>query len=33
MKISLLDNGGTVEYGKGYILLKDSDDYTVSIFN
>ena len=32
MKISLLENGGSVEYGKGYILLKDSDDYTVSIF-
>ena len=32
MKISLLDNGGSVEYGRGYILLKDSDDYVVLTF-
>lgn len=33
MTISLLENGGSVEYGKGYMLLKDNYDYVVSIFN
>lgn len=32
MTISLLENGGSVEYGKGYMLLKDNYDYVVSIF-